>query len=95
MRRSAAEEATVLDLCRAGTVVPSVVGSDQGWYFIRRIVTGLGACSVYEVRDGWEPKSGWVTSDDGGCFFTKPSSLQLTPDADQGKKPRGKGKKKK
>jgi len=59
------------ELCRSGGLVPSVVGSDQGWFFIRRIVVGQLVCSVYEVRDGCEPRRGFVRGDTGEYFYTK------------------------
>jgi hypothetical protein len=65
------------DLCNAGSLIPSVVGSDQGWYFIRRIETHLGSCAVYEVRDNWRPKQGLVPGGIGKTFFTKACVQQI------------------
>jgi hypothetical protein len=84
----------IQDLCKSGGLVPSIVGSDQGWYFIRRIETSQGHCSVYEVRDNWRPKPGWVTGDTGEDFFTKAAVLKIKPEPveKKGRKKRAKKK---
>ncbi len=59
-------------------MIPSMVGPDQGWYFVRKIVVGLSSCAVYDVEDGWEPQKGWVTGDDGKFSYTKPSTVEMS-----------------
>lgn len=54
--------------------MPSVVGPDQGWHFVRRIPCKYGSCCVYNVEDGWRPRH--VTVGYGGetVFYTKARS---------------------
>ena len=69
--RQPPEGSDVHDLCRTGSLVPSVVVPDQGWHFTRRIGNGQCSGSMYAVEDGWKPKMGLVTGGLGKLFFTK------------------------
>lgn len=69
--RQPPEGSDIHDLCRTGSLVPSVVGPDQGWHFMRRIGNGQCSGSMYAVEDGWEPKMGLVIGGFGKIFFTR------------------------
>lgn len=68
LRTSTKKDNDPHNLCRGATLVPSVVGPDQGWHFVRRIVVGNLFCAVYEVDDNWRPRDDKIV---GEVFFTK------------------------
>lgn len=42
-------------LYRGDRTIPSLIGPDQGWKFVRRIDYPYGHGCVYDVEDGWRP----------------------------------------
>lgn len=42
-------------LYRGDRAIPSLIGPDQGWKFVRRIDYPHGHGCVYDVEDGWRP----------------------------------------
>lgn len=58
-------------ICKSDKPIPSVIGPDQGWHFVRRISSPYGECCMYDVDDGWRPRKATVKFGRKEGFCTK------------------------
>jgi len=58
-------------ICKSDKPIPSVIGPDQGWHFVKRIYSKYGECCMYDVDDEWHPKNATAGSESRKDFYTK------------------------
>jgi hypothetical protein len=58
-------------ICKSDRPIPSIIGPDQGWHFVRVISSKYGRCCVYDVYDEWHPREATVGFGREEIFYTK------------------------
>ena len=71
MRKSKSPNRSDSIVFKSDKAIPSVIGPDQGWHFVKKIQTQHWSCCVYDVDDDWHPKYATVGYDKNAVFYTK------------------------